>query len=211
MIANKNKKCGISVNNQANYGYVYIITNLQTKKVYIGQTTQIKNKNYFCGGDIIKSSIKKHGKKFFNRRILGFCSTKEELDNCEKECISFLNSQDSRYGYNIQKGGEGGAKGLKRTEATRKRISEANRRRTMSEETKQKLRDINLGKKHSEETKAKMSAATKGRNNRNGIKLSDETKQKLSEIHKGRKFTDEHKLKLSLSHKGIKYNRKKHE
>lgn len=106
------------------YGYIYKITNLQNRKVYIGLSTQIDNKKYFCGGIYIKQAIKKYGKKFFKREILGFCNSKEELDLCEQECINFFNSSDKLYGYNLTNGG--GCFGKFRTfsESTKQKMSE---------------------------------------------------------------------------------------
>ena len=51
--------------------------------------------------------------------------------------------------------------GLKRSEETKKKMSEAQKGRKVSDECKEKLRQINLGKKHSEETKKKLSEISK--------------------------------------------------
>ena len=68
----------------------------------------------------------------------------------------------------------------------------------LSEETKQKISDARKGIKFSEETKQKMSEAQKGK------KLSEKTKQKLSEAQKGIKFSEETKQKISEAKKGTK-------
>jgi len=57
-------------------------------------------------------AIRKYKKHNFKWEILGYCKTYEELDNCEKECISFFNSNNKIYGYNLIEGGSG-CKGIK--------------------------------------------------------------------------------------------------
>ena len=68
-------------------GCIYKTTNLINNKIYIGQTTRVNSKIYLGSGDILRSAIKKYGKNNFKNDILGFCSSQEELDECEKVCI----------------------------------------------------------------------------------------------------------------------------
>ena len=76
-------------------------------------------------------------------------------------------------------------RGIKRSEEHKKKISKAQKGKTLSAETKQKLREANKGKTHSAETKRKMSEAAKGKNNPNyGKTRSAETKRKMSEARK---------------------------
>ena len=80
------------------------------------------------------------------------------------------------------------------SEDTRRKISEANRRRTLSEESKKKISESlkgrtvwNKGKHHSEETCKKISDAKKGRTTwSKGKHLSEEHRRKLSEAAKRR-------------------------
>ncbi len=88
------------------YGYIYKITNFINKKYYIGQSIY-EDKNYYGSGIYIKRAIKKYGKQNFKKEILGYCSSQEELNDSEIECIAFFESQNIIYGYNISKGGEG--------------------------------------------------------------------------------------------------------
>ena len=80
-------------------------------------------------------------------------------------------------------------------EETRRKIYEANRRRTLSEESKKKISESlkgripwNKSKHHSEETRRKISEANKGKSawnkGKRGI-YSEETRRKQSESHKG--------------------------
>ena len=71
-------------------------------------------------------------------------------------------------------------KGKKRSDETRRKLSEANYGKHLSEETKKKMREAKKGKKRSEETREKLREANKGK------KLSEETKKKMSEAKKGR-------------------------
>lgn len=68
-----------------------------------------------------------------------------------------------------------------RSEETKRKLSEAAKRRKLSEEAKQKISKSLTGKKLSEETKRKMSEANKGK------KLSEETKKKIGESLKGKR------------------------
>ncbi len=95
------------MNHSTPYGLIYKITD-SNKKVYIGQTTKIFDDNYFGSGTIIRNIIKKHGKKNLKKEILGYCFSKEELDECEKECIDFFDSRNRIYGYNLKTGGSYG-------------------------------------------------------------------------------------------------------
>jgi hypothetical protein len=96
--------------NKLYYGYIYLIYDQKYKKVYIGKKEDDieKSKNYYGSGFRIKRILKSRGKFFLKKIILGVCYTKEELIECEKECIDFFKSRNPLYGYNIAKGGAGG-------------------------------------------------------------------------------------------------------
>ena len=53
--------------------------------------------------------------------------------------------------------------GKKLSEEARRKISEANRRRVLSDATKEKIRQSNLGKRRSEETRRKMCESQRNR------------------------------------------------
>lgn len=69
------------------------------------------------------------------------------------------------------------------SEETRRKLSEANRKRTLSSESKIKMSESAKGKPKSEEHKRKISEARK---RRTGFAHSEETKRKMSESHKSR-------------------------
>jgi len=161
------------------YGYIYLIHDSFTKKVYIGQKkgSPEKTQKYLGSGRIITQIITKR-KHHLSKRILGYCGTKEELDEAEKMCIEFYQSNNGRYGYNLSSGGEWGATftGKKHTP-----------------ETKLKMSKSMLGKKRSFESRQNMSKARKISHN------TDATKKKISACKKGKKLSQEHKTKIGLS------------
>src|SRR6267154_202197 len=91
------------------YGVIYKITNLINNKIYIGQTTKVKNPNirikaHFVkqkGTDLVYRSSQKYGKKYFNWNIIYTAFSREELDRSEKYFISHFNSLVP-FGFNIQ-------------------------------------------------------------------------------------------------------------
>jgi hypothetical protein len=128
----------------------------------------------------------------------------------EKISKSLTGKKQSEETINKRRGKPAWNKGLTGiySEETRKKISEANRKRgPHSEEHKQKIRDSNKGKNkgkyHSEETKEKIRNSLKGRI------FSEERKTKLkgrTAWNKGLKgsivWSDDSKKKLSLTNKG---------
>ena len=112
---------------------IYRITNIISKKVYIGETkekdpyrrwkqhmnTISKNK----GCPALRDSVKKYGIENFNFEILFFCF-EEDRFKYEIQTINKYNSVVPN-GYNICKGGYGGGfTNKKHTDETKKKISE---------------------------------------------------------------------------------------
>jgi len=73
------------------YGLIYKVTNIETKKVYIGKTTknfkdyirwhlQDAKNNVDKGTKYLYNSIRKYSPFKFKWEILGYCSSKEELN-----------------------------------------------------------------------------------------------------------------------------------
>jgi predicted GIY-YIG superfamily endonuclease len=163
-------------------GIIYVATNLETGKQYVGQTNNFKrrimehlskdNNIYFS------NSLQKHGldKFVFMQNIY----PKDELNNWEQHWIERLRTTFPD-GYNMNTGGNNF---------------------TASEETCKKISNRLLGNKncvghrHTEEAKRKVSMARKGK------KMSEEQKEKLRMIHVGRRASDETKRKMSVAHKG---------
>lgn len=111
-------------------GYIYKIIlkrNIDSFKVgecYIGKHNGIKG-NYYGSGKIIKSIIKKYGKKVFNREIICKDINNDELlSYLERYYINYYKCNRSRYNYglNLTDGGEG-IFGFKKTEKQCKALS----------------------------------------------------------------------------------------
>jgi len=89
------------------HGIVYKITNKKNGKVYIGQTINIKYfHNYYGSGIYISRAIRKYGIKIFKKEILEHCNSIKDLNEKEQFYIKKFNSNDKRYGYNLNLGGK---------------------------------------------------------------------------------------------------------
>ena len=136
---------------------IYRFKNNINGKVYIGQTTKsvrkrviqhmtnsrpwVKTKkSYFA------NALNKYGFENFTFDVIERCNNQQELDNRERYWIAYYNSNNKKYGYNIDSGGNSGKK-----------------RKPLSEEHKQKLLLANLGRKKSDQEKARISSAIKAR------------------------------------------------
>lgn len=145
-------------------------------KRYIGITSQNPKRRWRKNGEGYKDNvyfwraIQKYGWDNFEHIILFDGLTKEEAEQKEIELISYYNSNNEDYGYNLSSGGESGSKGYKHTEEARKHMSE-NRKgkknamygKHHTEETIEKERIKHLRENLSEETIYKMSVAKKGK------------------------------------------------
>lgn len=138
-------------------GQIYITTNLLNNKVYIGQTHS-NDRGYLGGGILIKSAIKKYGRKCFSKEILKTgLSSQEEIDAWERYYIKLYSSQLPEFGYNIRIGGEN--KGFKHNITSIEKIS----KRSQQTDNKQRIRNIQklaansrIGTHHSLDSKLKM-------------------------------------------------------
>lgn len=89
--------------------FIYLTTNLINGKRYIGQhTTNNLQDDYLGSGTLILKAIEKYGKENFQREILCYCETQEELDQKEAEFIQFYNAIEDESFYNLREGGLGG-------------------------------------------------------------------------------------------------------
>lgn len=82
------------------------------------------------------------------------------------------------------------------SEQTRKKISDGNKGRKLSQEQVELLRRINTGKHPTEETRRRMSIAHSREN------LSEEIIEKIRKSSTGRKHTEETKRKISIANSG---------
>jgi len=136
---------------------IYRITNKINGKIYIGKhQTKNVNDSYYGSGKAIKNAIKKYGKENFEKEVLFVFVNEEEMNYKEKELITedFVLREDT---YNLGVGGEGGPhfKGRKHSIETRKKIGQ--RERHFSEETRKKISESNKNRVVSQETCKKIS------------------------------------------------------
>ena len=157
---------------------IYKITNIINGKVYIGQSTNLKDrikqhesmiKNYNENNNYLRKATKKYGYKNFKIEIIKFCDEKE-LDYYEIYYIDLYKSSDRKFGYNIELGGN-----------INKHLSKEQIDK-MKKNKKGKLKGKDnpfFGKKHTEKTKKIISEKQKGNKYCLGRILSDETKNKI--------------------------------
>ena len=193
-------------------GFIYCITNTETGKKYIGQTTQNINKRFssHCyaakqnkdtiGCRRLVNSMKHYGVEYFKIETLIEVDNKL-LDENEIKFIKMYNTIHPE-GYNLVGGGQGFGN------------------RIISDETREKLSNIRLGVAHTEESKKKMSNSCKGRIMSKEVKqkisqsiiktksnpeycISDKAKQSIINTNKNRIFTSETRDKMSKRKKDV--------
>lgn len=96
-------------------GVIYKITNIINNKIYIGKTIDIKKRiakykrslNRSSSQIIIKSMMK-YGFENFVFEVVDETDILEELNNKEKYYIKLYDSMNTKIGYNMTSGGDGG-------------------------------------------------------------------------------------------------------
>lgn len=163
---------------------VYQHKNKINGKIYIGITSRNPQERWGSNGCNYKSSphfystIQKYGWDNFEHNILFINLTKEEACCKEQKLIKQFNSMNREYGYNSTSGGEI----FYMNEETRKKLSQAmmgNKNglgHPCSEEKKKKISEAQKGRKLTEEHKRKLSIAASERH----VPCSEEKKKKLS-------------------------------
>ncbi len=161
---------------------IYLITNKESGKKYVGKTVQpleirwgghVGSARRGDNGMLVCRAIKKHGVEAFEHAVLEECA-EAQLGEREKHWIAELKTHVSQGGYNLTLGGDGGLPGYK-----------------FSDESREKIRQKALGRKHTPETKAKMRAAKLGK------KQKPEHVAKRVAAHLGKKRTPEQRANLS--------------
>jgi len=144
---------------------VYITTNLDSGKFYIGKHTKKKPVDSYVGSGVWVNKCKKSGLDL-KCDVIASCQTEKDAYAFERVLVSAAKSQHPDLCMNFMDGGRGYPTGHN------------------------KGRPGNmLGKRHSEETKRKIGQKSKGRKlgERHhfwGKKLSKETREKMSNSHK---------------------------
>lgn len=177
------------------YGYVYRVVNEISGKIYIGQHKGSFDSRYFGSGIKIKSAIRKHGIQNFSVKQIGFCASKDELDNLEIKSIEKYRSIfRSDLIYNIANGG-GTTAGVFPSEESRKKNSESHLGISVNKGSNNPM----YGKRHRPETIEKLKYRAKNR-----PPVREDVKLRLRSINLGKHLSEETKIKMSISHKRIK-------
>lgn len=179
---------------------IYLITNLENKKQYVGITKFSITERFYQHtkrGFLLTEAIKKYGEDKFSIELIEEVDTAGRAYELEQYYIMEYNSKVP-YGYNITDGGDG-IFGWEATEEYRKECSE--RVKQLHKEKKVGM----YGKKHTDETKKKMSEASKGKFKPwlIGRKLSPETIERLRQLNLGRVASKETRKKISENHHDV--------
>lgn len=152
--------------------YMHIFPN---GKRYVGITGQKLKDRWRVNGNgyrpqkLVYRAIQKYGWDNIEHIVIAENLSAFDAGELEKSIIAKYNTTDFRYGYNQSVGGENSPIGVKRSDETRKRLSQShlgqkcwNKGKHLSDETKEKLRNVNLGKILDESVKRKISTKNKG-------------------------------------------------
>jgi group I intron endonuclease len=163
---------------------IYKITNKINGKIYIGKRVlcerDFMNSNYWGSGKFIKRAIAKYGKNNFMREVICECASIEDMN---KQEIFYINKFNALvpYGYNIQKGGNGGDTGRRKGDISYIDLSN----RMMGNDFRKGLPSWNKGLKKGVDEKMKNC----------GI-VSEERNLAVSRALKGKPKTESHKKKM---------------
>lgn len=85
---------------------IYLLTNINNGKVYVGQTWKTLTERFddgqgYKGCKYLFNAIKKHGKDKFRYSILEIVETQVDADKVEAFYIDVFNSMDHEKGYNL--------------------------------------------------------------------------------------------------------------
>lgn len=192
---------------------IYIITNRENGKVYIGSTIDFErrwyehrkslNTNEHCNPHL-QSAWNKYGEDAFEFGILEYLNNFDALVKAEQFWMDVYR-EEGRELYNYGLAADNAMRGQKHTEETRQKMRISAKDRGLgskhSEETKRKMSETRTGHKHgpmSEEQKIKISKALIGHT------TTEETRRKISSARSGQKLrpmSKEHKHKLSMVQK----------
>ena len=169
--------------------YLYQITNLINRKIYVGvHKTNNLDDGYMGSGKILKMDISRYGIENFEKTILETFDTYDEMFAREKEIVNeeFLSRPDV---YNLRRGGFGGFDYL-------------NSIKTFEDRSKMgKSCHINNPSLAKDNFSCSLDERLRRASRATITKKEKYGKDYFSNINKDRPKSDDHKLKLSLSAK----------
>lgn len=184
---------------------IYKLSNKINGKIYVGQTWKSLHSRWKNGAGYknciyLERAINKYGANNFTYEILTVCGTQKTADYWETYFIDRYHSLDRKIGYNIKSGGSTG----KLSDETKKKLSDANIGKILTDEHKNKIGISNTGKKRSNKQNKDASERAK----QNGITPpfngphSAEARSKISEFMKNRIVSQETRQLLSIVNSG---------
>lgn len=177
--------------------YKVYIHKFPNGKVYIGITGVNPRKRWQYGkgykhNKYLTDAFIKYGWENIEHIILYDNLTKEEAEQKEIELIKKYKSNNNKYGYNIENGGNSIGK---LSNETKIKLSIAHKGKKIREETKKKISEANKKIIISEEHKKILSKRMK----ENNPSKRKEVREKIKKAHLGKKLTEEHKEKIRQS------------
>ena len=185
--------------NSKPYGLIYVVTNLNSGKQYVGQTVSTLKARWkgHCNGKkgigILVDAIKKYGRESFSMVQIDVGYSRSELDEKEIFHIARLCTLKAQGGYNIKEGGGG----TPRPKGASIACGEKLRGRKIPRESVEKMAATKRGRDRTEAEQAVLDRMTK---TNTGRRHTEESKRKMSEASTGRKMqpvTEAHRKKLS--------------
>lgn len=181
------------------FNYVYKITNMINKKIYIGvhRTNNIHD-GYMGSGRLIKRAIEKYGIENFIREILKFFKSYKEALEYEKVLVT-PEFCESKHTYNLKEGGHGSCYYSKEY---RENISKSRKEKWQDPE----FREMMIQALNTDERKKRLSENIKKyiENNQDEfqermlrINKNPEKIQKMAKAHTGMKRSNDTKKNLS--------------
>lgn len=172
-------------------GFIYIITNKITQKIYIGKNTYCKDLKSLIDryrselkysktntNRYIIRSMRHYGMDNFQFDIVEDGIMDGDINDRERYYIQLLKSNDVHNGYNLTVGGDG-VNGLKWRQESRDLMSRIKKGLNAGE------KNYFFGKTHTVESRVKIIESNKRRKGGHHRLLTDEEKKVLSDSHKG--------------------------
>ena len=192
------------------YGFIYITTNMVNGKRYLGQKKIDEKgdwKTYLGSGTYFNRAVTKYGKQTFDRNIVCFCYSPEELNKAEYDLSVFLDVVESQDWYNLCYGGITNV-GYKHSEEDKIKMRAASKLRWENEEERKKYSEMHKKENLPAETWEKMlkSLQERGKNDEWKSKISAVMKEKFSNPENcpmfGKHHSAETRIKQSEAKKG---------